>query len=142
MAVEFYRDYFKDSISDIDVKRLQQILAFVPTAIIYSGISDYEVNWRVGFWGWQNNQVFRLPTWAWNWEKVQEELEASGYGKKESLRTIREVIVGIHKLLAAFLADGYYLYIEQYRRSENGSNLILRLLNRFSSSNGKFISRN
>jgi hypothetical protein len=57
---------------------LQQILAFGPTAIIYSDIRDYEVNLRVGFWGWQNNQVFLLPTWAWNWEKVQEELEACG----------------------------------------------------------------
>lgn len=110
--VEFYSDYFKDSISDIDVKRLQQILAFVPTAIIYSDISDYEVNLRVGFWGPQNNQVFLLPTLAWNWEKVQEELAASGYGQKESLRTIREVIVAIHQLLAAFLADAYYLYID------------------------------
>lgn len=110
--VEFYSDYFKNSISDIDVKRLQQILAFVPTAIIYSDISDYEVNLRVGFWGWQNHQVFLLPTLAWNWEKVQEELEANGYGQKESLRTIREVIVTIHKLLAAFLADAYYLYID------------------------------
>ena len=110
--VEFYSDYFKDAISDIDVKRLQQILAFVPTAIIYSDISDYEVNLRVGFWGAQNNQVFLLPTLAWNWEKVQEELEACGYGQKESLRTIREVIVAIHKLLAAFLADAYYLYID------------------------------
>ncbi len=113
-AVEFYSDYFKDSISDIDVKRLQQILAIVPTAIIYSDISDYEVNLRVGFWGWQNDQVFLLPTLAWNWEKVQEELEASGYGQKESLRTIREVIVTIHKLLAAFLADAYYLYIDPH----------------------------
>lgn len=110
--VEFYSDYFKDAISDIDVRRLQPILAFVPTAIIYSDISDYEVNLRVGFWASQNNQVFLLPTLAWNWEKVQEELEASGYSQKESLRTIREAIVTIHKLLAAFLADAYYLYID------------------------------
>lgn len=110
--VEFYSDYFKDAISDIDVKRLQPILAFVPTAIIYSDISDYEVNLRVGFWGPQNNHVFLLPTLTWNWEKVHEELQACGYGEKESLRTIREVIVTIHKLLAAFLADAYYLYID------------------------------
>jgi hypothetical protein len=34
--VEFYSDYFKRPISDIDVKRLQTILAPVPTAILYS----------------------------------------------------------------------------------------------------------
>ena len=110
--IEFYSDYFKCPISDLDVKRLQPILNFVPTAIIYSDLSDYEVNLRLGFWGPQNNQVFLLPTLAWNWEKVQEELEADGYSIKESLRTIRSVIVTIHKLLAAFLADAYYLYID------------------------------
>ncbi len=110
--VEFYGDYFKRPISDIDVKRLQTILAPVPTAILYSDISDYEVNFRVGFWGVQDNEVFLFPTQAWNWEQAKEELEAAGETEQKSLRLIRQLIVTVHKLLVAFLADLYYLSID------------------------------
>jgi DNA-binding beta-propeller fold protein YncE len=110
--VEFYSDYFKRPISDIDVKRLQTILAPVPTAILYSDISDYEVNFRVGFWGVQDSEVFLFPTQAWNWEQAKEELEADGENEIKALRIIRQLIVIVHKLLAAFLADLYYLKVD------------------------------
>lgn len=110
--VEFYSDYFKRPISDIDVKRLQTVLAPVPTAILYSDISDYEVNFRVGFWGLQNSDAFLVPTQAWNWEQTKEELEASGESEQKSLRLIRQLIVTVHKLMAAFLADLYYLNLD------------------------------
>jgi hypothetical protein len=110
--VEFYCDYFKRPISDIDVKRLQTILAPVPTAIVYSNISDYEVNFRVGFWGVQDSEVFVFPTQAWNWEQAKEELEADGENEIKALRIIRQLIVTVHKLLAAFLADLYYLKVD------------------------------
>src|SRR4028119_2510537 len=54
--VKFYSDYFTESIGDIDVERLQRILSPVPTTILYSDISDYAVTFRVGFWGFLNNQ--------------------------------------------------------------------------------------
>jgi hypothetical protein len=110
--VEFYSDYFKRPISDIDVKRLQTILAPVPTAILYSDISDYEVNFRVGFWGVQDSEVFLFPTQAWNWEEAKKELEADGENEIKALRIIRQLIVTVHKLLAAFLADLYYLKVD------------------------------
>ena len=96
----------------IDVKRLQTILAPVPTAIVYSNISDYEVNFRVGFWGVQDSEVFLFPTQAWNWEQAKEELEADGENEIKALRIIRQLIVTVHKLSAAFLADLYYLKVD------------------------------
>ncbi|OCR01182.1 serine/threonine protein kinase [Oscillatoriales cyanobacterium USR001] len=110
--VQFYGDYFKQPISDIDVERLQTILGPVPTAILYSDISDYEVNFHVGFWGMVNQNVSLVSIQAWNWEKVYEQLGANGQDDKVSLRIIRQIIVSIHKLLAGFLADLYYLSID------------------------------
>ncbi|MEG4089742.1 WD40 repeat domain-containing protein, partial [Microcoleus sp. Pol12B4] len=110
--VQFYGDYFKKAISDIDVERLQTVLSPVPTAILYSDISDYEVNFHVGFWGVINQSVSLVAMQPWNWEEVYHQLEAEGKDKKLSLRIIRQIIVTIHKLLAAFLADLYYLNID------------------------------
>ena len=110
--VQFYGDYFKKPISDIDVERLQTVLSPVPTAILYSDISDYEVNFHVGFWGIINPSVSLVAMQPWNWEEVYHQLEAEGKDQKLSLRIIRQIIVTIHKLLAAFLADLYYLNID------------------------------
>jgi predicted NACHT family NTPase len=110
--VQFYGDYFKNAISDIDVERLQTVLSPVPTAILYSDISDYEVNFHVGFWGVINQSVSLVAMQPWNWEEVYHQLEAEGKDEKVSLRIIRQIIVTIHKLLAAFLADLYYLKID------------------------------
>jgi sugar lactone lactonase YvrE len=110
--VQFYGDYFKKPISDIDVERLQTVLSPVPTAILYSDISDYEVNFHIGFWGVINQSVSLVTMQPWNWEEVYHQLKAEGKDEKVSLRIIRQIIVTIHKLLAAFLADLYYLNID------------------------------
>lgn len=110
--VEFYGKYFNRSIFDVEVKQLETLLAPVPTAILYSDISDYEVHFHIGFWGLENQTVSLIPIQPWNWERVKEELEAAGKDEKQSLRIVRQLIVLIHKLLAAFLADLYYLNID------------------------------
>ena len=110
--VKFYSDYFTESIGDIDVERLQRILSPVPTTILYSDISDYAVTFRVGFWGFLNNQEVSLfSTKVFDWEEAKDALLASGVSEKKALRMIRQLIVAIHKLLAGFLADLYYLNI-------------------------------
>jgi hypothetical protein len=110
--VKFYSDYFTESIGDIDVERLQRILSPVPTTILYSDISDYAVTFRVGFWGFLNNQEVSLfSTKIFDWEEAKDALLASGVTEKKALRMIRQLIVAIHKLLAGFLADLYYLNI-------------------------------
>src|SRR6478672_398952 len=111
--VKFYSDYFTESIGDIDVERLQRILSPVPTTILYSDISDYAVTFRVGFWGFLNNQEVSLfSTKFFDWEEAKDALLASGVSEKKALRIIRQLIVAIHKLLAGFLADLYYLNID------------------------------
>jgi len=110
--VKFYSDYFTQPIADIDVERLQRILAPIPTAILYSDISDYAITFRVGFWGMQNREVSLFSTKPLNWEQAKEALLAAGQNETQALRAIRQVTVTIHKLLAAFLADLYYLNID------------------------------
>ncbi|MEG5014625.1 MULTISPECIES: serine/threonine protein kinase [unclassified Microcoleus] len=111
--VKFYSDYFTESIGDIDVERLQRILSPVPTTILYSDISDYAVTFRVGFWGFLNSQEVSLfSTKVFEWEEAKDALLASGVSEKKALRMIRQLIVAIHKLLAGFLADLYYLNID------------------------------
>jgi WD40 repeat protein len=107
--VEFYGKYFERSIFDAEVKQLETILSSVPTAIIYTDITDHEVYFNVKFWGLQ--EPVSLSFEPWNWEQFKEQLEEDGNDETKSLRAIRQTIVILHKLLAAFLADWYYLNI-------------------------------
>ncbi|MEA5577750.1 WD40 repeat domain-containing protein [Anabaena sp. UHCC 0451] len=107
--VEFYGKYFERSIFDVEVKQLETILSAVPTAIIYTDITDHEVYFNVKFWGLQ--EPVSLSFEPWNWEESKEQFEESGSDETKSLRAIRQTIVILHKLLAAFLADWYYLNI-------------------------------
>lgn len=110
--VEFYGDYFPEPISDIRVKQLHKLLAPVPTVVLYCQISDYEVNFHLGYWGLHEDEVSLEPMPGWNWEQADEELKQRGFDEKNSLRIIRQIIVMTHKLLAAFVADLYYLNID------------------------------
>ncbi|MBK1988130.1 WD40 repeat domain-containing protein [Sphaerospermopsis aphanizomenoides BCCUSP55] len=107
--VEFYGKYFERSIFDAEVKQLETILSAIPTAIIYTDITDHEVYFNVKFWGLQ--EPVSLSFEPWNWEEVKGQLEEVGSDQTKSLRAIRQTIVILHKLLAAFLADWYYLNI-------------------------------
>jgi WD40 repeat protein len=107
--VEFYGKYFERSIFDAEVKQLETILSAIPTAIIYTDITDHEVYLNVKFWGLQ--EPVSLSFEPWNWEEVKGQLEEFGSDQTKSLRAIRQTIVILHKLLAAFLADWYYLNI-------------------------------
>jgi GUN4-like len=109
--VEFYSDYFIRSITDADVLQLQQILADVPTLVLHSKITDYEVYFQVNFWHPQNSNIASISMPAWNWEEVKESLLAAEYDEIRAIRTIRQIIVTIHQLLAAFITDWYYLHL-------------------------------
>ncbi|WP_414530784.1 WD40 repeat domain-containing protein [Nodularia chucula] len=108
--VEFYGKYFERSVFDAEVKQLETILSAVPTAIIYTDITDHEVYFNVRFWGLQ--KPISLSFEPWNWEEVKKQLDEAGIDEKQSFRVIRQTIVTLHKLLAAFLADWYYLNID------------------------------
>lgn len=107
--VEFYGKFFKHSVFDIEAKQLERDLAPVSTLIIYSDITDQKIYFHVKFWGVQEPMSLTLP--SWNWAKEKEKLEAEGKTEAESLLIVRQSIVKIHQLLAAFLADLYYLNI-------------------------------
>ncbi|OUL17906.1 GUN4 domain-containing protein [Nostoc sp. 106C] len=109
--VEFYSDYFLRSVSHTDVLQLQQILALVPTVVLHSKITDYEVYFHVNFWHPQNSNIARISLPAWNWEEIKESLEAADHDDIRAIRTIRQIIVTIHQLLAAFITDWYYLHL-------------------------------
>jgi hypothetical protein len=107
--VEFYGKFFKHSVFDAEAKQLERDLAPVSTVIIYSDITDQNVYFHISFWGLQEPISLTLP--SWNWAKEKEKLEAEGKTETASFLIIRQSIVKIHQLLAAFLADFYYLNI-------------------------------
>ncbi|MDZ8262972.1 WD40 repeat domain-containing protein [Nostoc sp. ChiQUE01b] len=107
--VEFYGKYFERSVFDAEVKQLETILSAIPTAIIYTDVTDHEVYFNVRFWGLQ--EPVSLSFEPWNWEAVKKQLEEAGTDDIQSFRAIRQTIVILHKLLTAFLADWYYLNI-------------------------------
>ena len=110
--VEFYGDYFQKPIDDSDFKQLQTVLMPVPTSVLYGKIDDYEVSFYVGFWGIKTSSGASFSLQAWNWETTKKELEAAGQSKQEAHREIGKILVTIYQLLAAFVADWYYLNID------------------------------
>ena len=114
-SVKFYGKFFKRELFDVEIEQLERILTPVPTVILYSAITDRKVYFDVGCWGLQNNMVSQFSADAWDWKQTNKELETAGNDENdetESLQIIREQLVNIHKLLAAFLADLYYLCID------------------------------
>lgn len=106
--VEFYGDYFTEAIAAADVKRLQMVLGAVPTAVIYTDITDYQVYFHIGFWGLQGT-ITQFDMQPWDWEKAVEDLKAEGADEQKAYRKVRQTIVEFHQLLAAFITDWYYL---------------------------------
>jgi hypothetical protein len=106
--VEYYGKFFKSSVFDTEVKQLEKDLHPVPTVVIYSDVTDQTVYFHVSFWGLEEALSLTLP---WSWEQEKEKLKSEGLNEEESLKTIRKAIVKIHQLIAAFLADLYYLNI-------------------------------
>uniref|UniRef100_A0ACD5GU95 WD40 repeat domain-containing protein n=1 Tax=Desertifilum tharense IPPAS B-1220 TaxID=1781255 RepID=A0ACD5GU95_9CYAN len=111
-SIKFYGDYFQKPVSDIDIERLHRILSPIPTIVLYCDINDYTATFRAGIWGLGNRNVALFATQPWNWEKTYQSLLESGYTEVESLRFIRQLIVSIHQLLAAFWMDAYFLTID------------------------------
>lgn len=107
--VEYYGDYFQESISKLDVKRLHEIFNSIATLILYSEITDYEVNIHAGFWTIQGKKLEQLSLSGWNWEQTFEQLKQQAYSDKQALRFIRKTIVTAHQFLSGLITDFYYL---------------------------------
>ncbi|MGB3404876.1 MAG: WD40 repeat domain-containing protein [Microcoleaceae cyanobacterium] len=111
-SVEFYADYFNRPLGDIEVYKLQAVLAPVPTLILYGDINDYEINIQIGFWGLDSASVSLIPIQPWNWEAAVRQLELQGQSSAQAIRQVRQFIVQLYQILAAFLVDWYYLSID------------------------------
>lgn len=110
--VQFYGDYFKQSMRDIiDVERLHSILKGLPTVVLYSDMTDYQINFKLVIWGSETENVwpYRFP--EWNWEKSYKELQKKRKSESEAVREIRKTIVDVYTLLSIFISDWYYLVI-------------------------------
>ncbi|BAZ51656.1 cobalamin synthesis protein P47K [Nostoc sp. NIES-4103] len=109
--VEYYGDYFKKAIGDIDIHKLCQVLNAIPTVVVYTTITEREVFFKVGFWGISSQQPTLLYK-NYHWEEEFKKLKQQGVGDKEAFRKIRDLIIAVHKLLTAFFTDLYYVSID------------------------------
>ena len=111
--IEFYGDYFNRDIFDIDVKQLKRILAPLPSVVVYCDITDREVYFHVGTWGWIDVAPVQISSTPWNWQVEWKKLKAQGEEEEECLYQLRTQILGIYKVLVAFLADWYYVNLDR-----------------------------
>lgn len=112
--VKFYTDYFKHPIGDVYVEQLYSILSPVPTAILYTDITDYYCRFNIGFWHEQSSEPSLISSPLWNWENTVNKFLQGGLDEKRSFRYIRELIVIYNQLLASYLIDIFYLSIDPY----------------------------
>jgi WD40 repeat protein len=108
--VKFYGDFFQKAIGEAELHQLHGVLSPIPVASIYSTISDHKVYVHVGLWHLQSTEVFKFSVSGWNWEEAKSQLQAEEKTEIQAIRTVRDVIVTIHQLLAAFAIDLYYLH--------------------------------
>lgn len=107
--VEYYSDYLKTPISGLDVQRLKEILGAIATGVLYSEITDCQVNIHLGFWPMESGEIIQVSLPIWNWEQEYNQLKEKGKQEKQALCNIREIIVSQCQLLVGFLVDWYYL---------------------------------
>ncbi len=48
--VEFYGSYFPEPISQVNLSMIQEILVLIPAVILYTNITDTQINIHLGFW--------------------------------------------------------------------------------------------
>jgi len=109
--VEFYPDYFPQPISKIHVCMTREILDPIPTAILYTNINSSQINIHIAVWTPANPHVIFHPLPAWNWQAAKTALAASGIDPANILKTIGQIAIAIHQVIAGFIADWYYLQV-------------------------------
>lgn len=112
--VQFYHDYFKETISKIDVNRLQKLLSSVATYVLYSDISKDTVNFRVAHWQTEQSEPTHFPPLKWNWLETKDRLLGQGQTEEDAILMVKQTIIEIYRWLTAYLADLYYLTIDPF----------------------------
>jgi hypothetical protein len=109
--VEFYGSYFPEPIAKVNLSMIQEILAPITTAILYTNMTDTQMNCHLGFWTPANSHIAFYPLPSWNWQGAKSSLETEGIDSVKALEVIQEIAIAIHQALAAFIADWYYLKV-------------------------------
>jgi GUN4-like len=112
--VQFYCDYFRETISKIDVNRLHDLLSSVATYVLYSDISDDTVTFWVAHWQTEQSEATHFQPFEWNWRETKDKLVAQGETEAAAILVVKQTIIEIHRLLTAYLADSYYLTIDPF----------------------------
>ncbi|MEI6331601.1 MAG: formylglycine-generating enzyme family protein [Pseudanabaena sp. ELA645] len=112
--VQFYCDYFTETISKIDVNRLHDLLSSVATYVLYSDISDDTVTFWVAHWQTEQSEATHFQPFEWNWRETKDKLVAQGETDAAAILVVKQTIIEIHRLLTAYLADSYYLTIDPF----------------------------
>jgi GTP-binding protein EngB required for normal cell division len=110
--VEFYGRFFKRAVFDIELKQYEKDLEPIPTVVIYSDVTDEKIYFYVHCWGMANSGSLTFP---WNWLEERNRLETEENKTREESRIIvRDAVVKLHQLLAAFWVDLYYLQVNPH----------------------------
>lgn len=102
-SVRFYGQPFQRAVFDADIEKLERVLGLVPTIVLYTDVTRRKVRFNVKLIGQviSSDSALTLTCEPWQWK--------ADIG--ENLEQLEKVIIQVHQLLAAFLADCYFLSI-------------------------------
>jgi len=105
--VQFFGKFFKSSIFDTEAVQLENLLSPVPTAVIFSDLTNKELLLHIHVWGMMGGKLSLSSSFEWKAE--YKKLLAEGKDEEEALDEIQTAMVQMHKLLSGFLTDLYFL---------------------------------
>lgn len=110
--VQFFGKFFKSTIFDTEAAQLESLLSPIPTAVIFSDLTNKELLLHVHVWGTLGGKISLSSSFEWKSE--YKKLLAAGNDEEDALDEIQDAIVQTHKLLSGFLTDLYFLQMNPF----------------------------
>jgi hypothetical protein len=110
--VQFFGKFFKSTIFDTEAAQLESLLSPIPTAVIFSDLTNKELLLHVHVWGMMGGKISLSSSFEWKSE--YKKLLAAGNDEEDALDEIQDAIVQTHKLLSGFLTDLYFLQMNPF----------------------------
>lgn len=110
--VQFFGKFFKSTIFDTEAAQLESLLSPIPTAVIFSDLTNKELLLHVHVWGMMGGKISLSSSFEWKSE--YKKLLAEGNDDEDALDEIQDAIVQTHKLLSGFLTDLYFLQMNPF----------------------------
>jgi len=114
--VQFFGKFFKSTIFDTEAAQLESLLSPIPTAVIFSDLTNKELLLHVHVWGLTGGKISLSSSFEWKSE--YKKLLAAGNDEEDALDEIQDAIVQTHKLLSGFLTDLYFLQINPFHEPQ------------------------